>query len=345
VKFGLFDHVDRSDDRPLATQFDERLEYVAAADRSGFYCYHVAEHHATPLNMVPVPGVFLAAVARATKRIRLGPLVYLLPLYTPLRLIEEICMLDHLSNGRLDLGVGRGVSPYELNYAKVDPETSREVFIEAFDAVMHGLTHDRFSHAGKYFNYSNVPMPMKPLQQPHPRIWYASSNEVGSRWAGERGVNFCTLGTTERAKGDIRVFTETLARRGGPAVANPDFPGGTAIGIMRHMVLAETEDEAMRTAKPAYEYWHRSLTLLERENTGAATRVGRSMQGSVEEGMTKGSVLVGTPDKVRAEIERQTKELGLNYMMFSCFFGNMKLDHAVRTLNLFARDVMPKMKG
>src|SRR5262249_51141982 len=111
LKFGLFDHVDRSD-RPLAREFDERLEFIAAADEAGFYCYHVAEHHGTPLNMVPVPGVFLGAVARSTRRIRFGPLVYLLPLYSPLRLIEEIGMLDQLSHGRLDVGVGRGISPF-----------------------------------------------------------------------------------------------------------------------------------------------------------------------------------------------------------------------------------------
>src|ERR1700689_2737557 len=115
MKFGLFDHVYRSE-RSLAEQLDERLDYVAAADAAGFYGYHVAEHHATPLNLVPVPGVYLGAVARATTRIRLGPLVYLLPLYSPLRLIEEICMLDQLSRGRLDVGVGRGVSPYGVEF-------------------------------------------------------------------------------------------------------------------------------------------------------------------------------------------------------------------------------------
>ena len=138
MKFGLWDHVDKSD-KDLATQFDERLEFAAAADEAGFYCYHVAEHHATPLNMVPVPGVYLGAVARMTKKIRLGPLVYLLPLYSPLRLIEEISILDHLSHGRLDIGVGRGVSPFELNFHNVDPETSREVFIDALAAVTEGL--------------------------------------------------------------------------------------------------------------------------------------------------------------------------------------------------------------
>jgi len=109
MKFGLFDHVDQND-RPLVQQFDERLEFVAAADEGGFYCLLVAEHHGTPLNMVPNPAVYLAAAARITKNIRLGALVFLLPLYSPLRLIEEIAMLDHLSHGRLEVGVGRGVS-------------------------------------------------------------------------------------------------------------------------------------------------------------------------------------------------------------------------------------------
>jgi alkanesulfonate monooxygenase SsuD/methylene tetrahydromethanopterin reductase-like flavin-dependent oxidoreductase (luciferase family) len=345
VKLGLFDHVDRSEDRPLALQFDERLAYVAAAEAAGFYCYHVAEHHATPLNMVPSPSVYLAAVARATKRLRFGPLVYLLPLYTPLRLIEEICMLDHLSRGRLDVGVGRGVSPFELNYAKVDPETSREVFIDAYDAIMHGLTHERFSHAGKHFSYTNVPMELRPLQHPHPPIWYASSNEIGSRWAGERGVNFCTLGASERAKDDIRVFRDTLAKRaGGPAVPHPDFSGGCAIGIMRHAVIAETDEEARRVAIPAYDYWYQSLTKLERENMGAP-RVTRSMQGSVDEAVAKGSAFIGTPDTVRAAITAQVRDLGLNYMIFSFFFGSMALSDALRSLELFGRDIMPELQA
>ena len=99
MKFGIFDHVDRND-LPLHTYYEARLKLVELYDQAGFYSYHVAEHHATPLNMVPVPGVYLGAVARATSHIRLGPLGYLLPLYSPLRLIEEICILDHLCNDR-----------------------------------------------------------------------------------------------------------------------------------------------------------------------------------------------------------------------------------------------------
>src|SRR5438132_2929835 len=115
ITFGLFDWIDRRD-APLADLYEERLQLLEAADAAGFFCYHLAEHHATPLGMAPSPGMFLAAAAQRTRRIRLGPLVYLLPLYEPLRLLEEICMLDHLSRGRLEIGVGRGVSPYEVSY-------------------------------------------------------------------------------------------------------------------------------------------------------------------------------------------------------------------------------------
>jgi alkanesulfonate monooxygenase SsuD/methylene tetrahydromethanopterin reductase-like flavin-dependent oxidoreductase (luciferase family) len=181
MKFGIFDHVDRPD-VPLAQQLDERLEFLAAADEAGFYGYHAAEHHATPLNLVPVPGVYLGAVANATKRLRFGPRTCLLPLYSPLRLIEEICILDQLSHGRLEIGVGRGVSPFELNYHNVNAETSREVFLDALDAVITGLTHETLDHAGPHFSYSGVPMGLASLQRPHPLIWYPSSHPESSNW-------------------------------------------------------------------------------------------------------------------------------------------------------------------
>src|SRR4029077_80188 len=162
MQIGLFDHVEHGD-RPLARLFDERLKFVEAAEAAGIYCLHVAEHHATPLNMVPVPGVYLGAVARTVKRMRLGPLVYLLPLYSPLRLIEEICMLDHLSHGRLDVGVGRGVSPYELEFHNVVHDDSRDIFFEAYDCVRSGLVSETFSFKSSRYLYNDVPIALQPL--------------------------------------------------------------------------------------------------------------------------------------------------------------------------------------
>src|ERR1700716_1253439 len=193
MKVGLFDHVEWGE-RPLATLFDDRLQFPAAADKAGIYCLHVAEHHATPLNMVPVPGVYMGALARATNRMRLGPLVYLLPLYSPLRLIEEICMLDHLSHGRLEVGVGRGVSPFELNFHKVAHDQSREIFMDAFGCISAGLTTDMLTYAGPHYSYDKVPIALRPLQQPHPAFWYGSSHTTRSPPGRGRGVAFLLPG-------------------------------------------------------------------------------------------------------------------------------------------------------
>src|SRR5258706_381894 len=205
MKVGLFDHVEWGE-RPLAQLFDERLQFASAAEAAGIYCLHVAEHHATPLNMVPVPGVYLGALARATKRMRLGPLVYLLPLYSPLRLIEEICMLDHLSHGRLEVGVGRGVSPFELQYHKVEHDQSRDIFVDAFDCISAGLQTDTLTHKGPHYSYENVPIALRPLQQPHPAFWYGSSNTIGSTWGGRHGLHFVTLGAVPTAKAKMSAF-------------------------------------------------------------------------------------------------------------------------------------------
>ena len=343
MKFGIFDHVDRSD-RPLHTQLTERLAYVSAADDAGFYCYHVAEHHATPLNMVPVPGVYLGAVARATKRMRLGPLVYLLPLYSPLRLIVEIAMLDHLSDGRLDVGVGRGVSPFELNFHKVKAEDSRDIFLDAYQAVRHGLTHDRLTHTGPYFTYENVPMELRALQTPHPPFWYPSSNEGGATWAGEQGLHFVTLGAMTTAAKSIAAFKAAFAARGRADVPKPEFPGGVVIGVNRQIVIADTDAEAERIAKPAHEQHHNSLMKLQRENKGGPLYT-RSIPASYDDAVKGGALIVGTPATVRAAIERQIRELGLNYMSAAYFFGHMTLPDALRSVRLFAAEVMPKLQA
>lgn len=347
MKVGLFDHVDRSD-RPFATQLDERLTFVQAADEAGLWCYHVAEHHASPLNMVPVPGAYMGAVARLTKRIRIGPLVYLLPLYSPLRLAEEICMLDHMSRGRMEIGVGRGVSPFELKFHKIDHEQSREIFVDAYECLNAALTQDVFSYSGKHYTYENVPMPLRPLQKPFPAFWYGSSNATGSDWAGERGLHFATNGPITRAKANLDVYREALAKAGGK-VAQPkaEFKGGAAMGVSRQIIVADTDEEAIRIAKPAVEHFHRNLTYLVREHAvknDVSMRLQVPAASTFEEQLKEGTVIAGSPSTVLAEIERQTEILGINYLISYLFFGTMQLSDALRSLQLFSQEVMPKLE-
>src|SRR3954451_7168494 len=135
MEFGIFDHVD-SNGLPLAEFYEARLKLVEAYDRGGFYAYHVAEHHATPLGLAASPSVYLATVAERTERLKFGPLVYTLPLYHPLRLIEEICMLDQMSGGRFQVGGGRGILPIEVGFYGIDPDKLVQMFVEAFDVLM-----------------------------------------------------------------------------------------------------------------------------------------------------------------------------------------------------------------
>jgi alkanesulfonate monooxygenase SsuD/methylene tetrahydromethanopterin reductase-like flavin-dependent oxidoreductase (luciferase family) len=345
MKVGIFDHVERAD-RPIATTLDERLTFAAAADEAGIYCLHVAEHHATPLNLVPVPGVYLGAVARATKRMRLGPLVYLLPLYSPLRLAEEICILDHLSNGRLEVGVGRGVSPFELGYHKVAHADSREIFIDAFNCMTAALTSDPFNYTGKHYSYANVPMPLRPLQHPTPPFWYGSSNTTGAAWSGEHGMHFVANGPTDYSKVNIDAYRDALAKRGGPAAPKAEFRGGAVIGALRHIVIAETDEEARRLAKPNIEYHVAHLNWLRKMHAQNEAQV----RGLVPRGVTfeewekDGMAIAGSPTTVIAEIERQVDKLGINYLLTYFFFGTLTLEQALRSLKLMSTEVMPKIE-
>jgi alkanesulfonate monooxygenase SsuD/methylene tetrahydromethanopterin reductase-like flavin-dependent oxidoreductase (luciferase family) len=345
MKIGLFDHLERVEDRPLAQQFDERLEFVAAADEAGFYCLHVAEHHSSRLNMTPAPGVWLAAVARATKRIHIGPLVYLLPLYSPLRLAEEICMLDHLSKGRLEVGVGRGVSPFELNYHKVDHAESRNIFFDAYDCLVTALTHDEFSHDGPYYSYSGVPMPLRPLQNPHPPFWYGSSNTTGASWAGAQGMHFTANGETALARENIAAYRAALAKRGGVAQPKAEFRGGGAVGLLRHIYIAETDEAARKVAKPALEYHAASLNWIRARHghTDFTARANVHRGPDFESWEAMGMAIAGTPDTVRDKLLAQAKELDLNYLLAYLFFGNMTRKQAMDSQALFIREVMPAL--
>src|SRR5579885_427670 len=149
LEFGVFDHLDRND-LLLSEFYEERLKVIEAFDRCGFYAYHVAEHHFTPLGMAPSPSVFLSAIAQRTRRLRFGTFVYALPLHHPLRVFEEICMLDHMSGGRLEIGFGRGSVPYEISYYGQNAEERQEIYAERLELILKAFASKTFSFKGRY---------------------------------------------------------------------------------------------------------------------------------------------------------------------------------------------------
>jgi len=220
LQFGIFDHLDESGE-PLAQLYDTRLKLVEQYDRLGFRSYHIAEHHSSTLGMAPSPSVFLAAVAQRTNRLRFGPLVFVTPMYHPLRLIEEIVMLDHLSKGRLEMGLGRGASPIEIGSFGVDFESSPDRNRETIELVLKGLTSDILHHEGKFYNFDKVRIAARPLQKPHPPLWIALIDAERAKATAARGANAVTLVPNPMVKAISDGFREGWKATGKPASEMP----------------------------------------------------------------------------------------------------------------------------
>src|SRR5580658_8549752 len=183
IEFGIFDHIERIPGVSLQQLYRDRLEFIRTAERGGYTGYHLAEHHGSHLCMAPQQAVFLAAVAQTTERLRLGPLVFCLPL----RLVEDICMLDNLSGGRLDVGIGRGVGFAEHFFFGHSHLDAKERFEEVLDIVLQGLITGRINSRGcKFHDFPEVNLYMEPAQRPYPPLWYPGSLE----YAAQRGLNF-----------------------------------------------------------------------------------------------------------------------------------------------------------
>jgi alkanesulfonate monooxygenase SsuD/methylene tetrahydromethanopterin reductase-like flavin-dependent oxidoreductase (luciferase family) len=337
VKFGIFEHMDDSG-VPLGEQIAGRMQLVEAYDRLGFYAYHLAEHHGTPLGLAPSPGLFMAAVAQRTRRLRFGPLVYLLPLYHPLRLIEEICMLDHMSGGRLELGVGRGVSPIEVGFYGVDPASGPRQFPEALHVIKQGLTSDVLSFKGEFYEFANVPMVLKPVQKPHPPLWYGLNTPDATVWAAKEKANIATLVPAPAARRVADRFRAEWARNGHPAEPAP------LVGLIRHMVLAETEAEARRVAERAYRRWHRHFELLWVQR-GAKIPMAVPLPAEIGPPLAAGAAFAGTPAAARSHIAEQIETSGANYFICDITFGDITLGEAMRSVELLGREVMPHFAG
>ena len=333
IRFGVFDHMDRGG--PLDGFFADRLRLIEAYDRAGFYGYHVAEHHGTPLGLASSPSVWLAAAAQRTERLRLGPLVYTLPLYHPLRLIDEICMLDRLSNGRLMLGVGRGISPIELGYWGLDPETAPAMYREALEVVLAGLATDELSFAGEFYKFDAVPIELSPVQRPHPPLWYGIGTADAVPWAARHGVNVVSNLPPAAMRAIAQRYRAEWAALGQPAESLP------LIGLVRHVVVAETDAQALEIARPAYRRWRESFLKLWLRH-GKMPSPHAIFPEEFDEAEATGRAVAGAPGKVRARLQEMAEASGITYLLCRFAFGDIPAEAALRSVALFAAEVMPE---
>ncbi len=333
MEFGIFDHLDRGS-VPLREFYESRLKLAEAYDRAGFRGYHIAEHHATPLGMAPAPGAFLSAVAQRTERLRFGPLVYILPLYHPLRLVEEICMLDQMSGGRLELGIGRGISPVETGYYGVDPAKAEKMYAEALSIVLMGLSAKSVDFAGEFYRFKDVPVELEPVQKPHPPLWYGVVFPDSAARAARNGYNI----VSNLPAPEMRRVVDRFVSCWRDAHGSRPLP---RIGMTRYLVLADSDAEAREVASRAYKLWYASFVHLWIKH--GLKPIGVGYPEEFEGFDADGRGLAGTPATVRRALERQIEEAGINYLLCRFAFGDLTLRESMRSLELFVRGVMPAL--
>jgi alkanesulfonate monooxygenase SsuD/methylene tetrahydromethanopterin reductase-like flavin-dependent oxidoreductase (luciferase family) len=377
IRFGVFDHIEHLPNVPLNKLFEDRLNTMQVYDEMGIFAYHLAEHHTPAVHsMAPSQNVFLSSAAQRTKRLRFGPCVYVLPLHHPLRLIEEVSMLDHLSQGRLEIGVGRGGVLEAFFWGQEgDEQANADRYEDVLGALKAGLMHDHLTYKGRFFNFEDVPMRLRPLQQPMPPLWYMRNPET----AAKGGMNCVVVGSIDSLEANVvrynRIWRESnpglLTAQGRPPL----------MGLVVHMLLNEDEKQAIAEAQPAAQAYgwnlgaprrieaeRRGLTqFVNAPGTGSMKRAPQpdrhiapeerrdldaSLQKLSEEERntrntrrkTPGGIpgfVVGTPETVTPFLD-EYMQTGANYMVLSFQWGNLTHEQAMRSITLFRKHLMPK---
>jgi alkanesulfonate monooxygenase SsuD/methylene tetrahydromethanopterin reductase-like flavin-dependent oxidoreductase (luciferase family) len=329
--FAVFDHNDATG-LPAGQQLDQRLELVTAYERLGYYAYQMAEHHGTPLG-IATPHLMLAAASRLTSTIRLGTLISILPLVPPLRMAEEAATLDQLTNGRLVLGVGRGVSPVETGFHGVPGDEAQPRFDEAFEVLRMGLDPDvaEVTFHGKYYDIDSAPVVTKPVQRPL-IPWYATRTPDKARWCARLGMPMMALIPSPQVRTLTDAYKDEWAALGR---AEADLP---PLGISRQIVIADTTARAQEIAARAFAPFTGNLSYLWKKFDVAMPP---GVASGTFETTPAGHRYAGDPAGARAWVAEHAKTAGISYFSLEFAFGDMTFAEVTRSAELFAKEVMP----
>lgn len=342
LKFGIFDSFDLSNEAPEIV-LSGRLAFAQEAEKSGFDYYHVTEHHGTPLSVCPSPNIFIAAISQTTTAMRVGALVNVLPSYEPFRLAEEIATLDQLTHGRLDFGVGAGISPIELGNAGVhgDGDHVRAIYQETLTAVTNALSSGRMKHTGTLLRDYDAQLSILPFQKPYPQLWYASGNAASAEWAGSNAINF--VGRWEN--GAMVDLAETYwaaweKHLNGPGRLNPHVEE-PRLGISGPVVIGESEAQALDMFHRAHDLHEQRILHLWHENDDH--RLDGAFSG--ERLLAAGNAVVGTLESVRDQLVSQVETSGINYLEMKLLFGDIPVGHAARTAYSVMTSIAPAARA
>lgn len=315
------------------------VDQLVSAEALGYDSVWVNEHHFHRYGgMMPSLPTMLAAVAQRTTKVRLGTSVVVLPLHHPLEVAESLAMVDLLSGGRVEFGVGRGFVAHDYEVLGVTYADAQDRLKESLEVIKQAWSGEPFTHHGAYYNFDDVEVWPRPEQRPHPPIWLAASNTPASfEYAAEQGFNVMTIGYTKPIEATAAL---TRIYRDAWAAAGHNRP--YALATHYHVVIAEDRAEARRTAEAALAE-HVRLNQLSR-SLGQVTQGGPTQAPlPIEQLIDEGRLIAGDPDDCVRLLRNVGAQVGTTETHCLFQFGNIDFEMAQRSLELFAREVMPRL--
>ena len=346
MRFGTFSYNQARPWIPERQAFEELLEQILLTERLGFDEAWFAEHHHSDYGMLASPNLIIASLASRTKRLRLGNLVNVLPLYDPMRLAEECAMLDILTGGRLNVGLGRGVPRDDLKHG-LDRETAQARFEEGIEILLRAWTEETFSYAGKAWSYVDIMCRPRPLQRPHPPIYYGATSPDSPAMVARRGWNLALsrqpLANCARA---IQTYRTERAALGNGS-------GGDAI-LVRDIYVADTDEQAWAEAPPQIaRFWQLATDNIWRDDSITTDDLPRFTErfAYFPGGLTLkrldewGTSLIGCPETVVKKAREIIATARPDCLVGMFSFGGLSHAQVTRSIELFAAHVMPRLRA
>jgi alkanesulfonate monooxygenase SsuD/methylene tetrahydromethanopterin reductase-like flavin-dependent oxidoreductase (luciferase family) len=244
-------------------------------------------------------------------------------------------MLDHMSGGRLEIGFGRGSVPFEISYYGQNAEERQQIYAERLELILKAFTVGTLNWNGRYDQFKDVPMELAPLQKPHPPLWYGAHSPDSAERAARKGLNIVTNDMPANAQKIVARYRQVWRETQGTAPP-------PKMGLVRFIVVADNDAEAMTIARRAYLRWRSSFVYLSEMN-GAKPDSPLDVE-SFDVVVDQGQAIAGSPETVRTFLAAQIEQSGANYVVGQFCFGDLKLDEILNSVELFAAQVMPALQ-
>lgn len=326
---------------PSYRAYSRHLEDAALADELGLDYHFIAERHFMALYRSPSPTAWLGAMAARTRRIRIGALGYIAALHNPVRLAEDVSMLDHLSNGRMEVGVGLGHRPEELTSMGIDPALRHPLLMESLVLMRKAWLGDTFDFPGQAYRYTGIRVDM-PIQRPHPPLWYTGNDPKAAQWAA-RNIVSLALGfqTNEQLQTPARAFQEEKES------GNREPQKRPYLALMRHLYVAESDDQARTEMVADLQRIGRALAA----SPGELARSGQEelpdqdkAEAELDQLLSNDVIIAGSPETCASAIARAGESLGLHVFLANPYLTGLDPERVERTIRLYAEQVTPLVR-